>query len=201
MFYKLFNFSNSELYYFENKSDSTANYSNNFGDKLDFTNSNNPSSDGWLNNRKENFEKRLCHLIYNLSDHLAKLKNTTKNFSSSFLATNDDTNLNNDHEGKTLLHLCAEAGLNRIFDCLKTLLVSFEAEEMCLYTYIIDELKLIKLDHYGYTPMMLACKYGNEYIACELFKLHLAEFKKIKLLPISFQLLTQHLGIFTLLNR
>lgn len=119
------------------------------------------------NSRDQNFELRCCKLINSLINNLNILNPTQ-------LADDLRSHLENEFEGKTLLHLCAEAGFDQMFKCLRSLSDLAESKSILLQ----NETKLTKLDDSGYTPMMLACKYGNVNIALEIFKWEKTEFEK-----------------------
>lgn len=125
-------------------------------------------------NSASSFEKRICQLIDGLCEHCKKIPTLDEQNSCTNL-TSAQLYLDNEHEGKTLLHLCAESGLNTLFEHLlhlKNIINSLNDASKYNLMIIINELELYKLDHHGYTALMLACKNNNQSIAEKLFKLH-----------------------------
>jgi hypothetical protein len=105
-------------------------------------------------NRAISFEKRICQLIESLKEHLSSKSKLELNLSKESFSKME-INLNNEFEGKTLLHLCAESGLNELFDSLVGFRNVINNLETSIELGLIkNELKLLKLDHHGYTPLV-----------------------------------------------
>lgn len=104
------------------------------------------------------FEKRICQMIDGLREHLKSRTRTRTNLvAADSSLSRMEINLSNEHEGKTLLHICAESSLNELFDCLRRLkstLDGFSQNDSPELGLIRNELKLFKLDHHGYTPLV-----------------------------------------------
>ena len=106
--------------------------------------------------RNVSFEKRICQMIDGLREHLKSRTRKSLVAADSSLSRME-INLNNEHEGKTLLHICAESSLNELFECLRRLkstLDGFPQNDSHELGLIRNELKLFKLDHHGYTPLV-----------------------------------------------
>ena len=116
------------------------------------------------------FEERISHLLSSFINYLNKLEKCK--CASRFCNHSDD--LRNEHEGKTLLHLCAQLGYRDAFDKLTTLkkILAFKEQSELYFNmkFFETELNLFNLDHNGDTPMTLACRHGHGSIASDLFK-------------------------------
>lgn len=98
------------------------------------------------------FEKRMCQLIDNLINHILQTKSLIESSSSDHSSA--QLFLDNEHEGKTLLHLCSESGLVNLFDRLANLRKILFSNPNLEYNLIKNELNLLKLDHHGSTAMV-----------------------------------------------
>ena len=104
------------------------------------------------------FETRICKLISSLIKYVLSIKanNNNRQLSKNLNEIeNAKLVLKNEHEGKTLLHLCSEAGLNTLFERLgqmrsHILNLDLSAE----FDLIRNEVKLYTLDNLGNTPMV-----------------------------------------------
>lgn len=105
-----------------------------------------------FNEENSRFEKRVCHLVESLTNHIkGKTACSSLSVQRSMIA-----NLTSDHEGKTLLHLCSISGLSGLLRPLIELkhLVD-ESKNTNELDIIRNELKLLKLDESGFTPLVI----------------------------------------------
>ena len=94
------------------------------------------------------FEDRVAQIVDSLIINLPSATNKTSNdYSSTQLL------LNNEHEGKTLIHLCAAAGFKNLFERF-TRLRQMATADLDL-RLVKNELNVFKLDHHGDTPMVI----------------------------------------------
>jgi hypothetical protein len=117
------------------------------------------------------FGKRILLLIESLINHVIEMKNfnnsnrtglsgsVESSMGKKFVPVVSDEAaqlyFNEEHEGKTLLHLCCALGLLTVLEqllCLRSQLnTRNKADDLGL---LMSELDLLKLDHHGHTPMV-----------------------------------------------
>jgi hypothetical protein len=109
------------------------------------------------------FESRVCNLVKSLINNV----NSTRiidslNENNDLIIRNDPFfEINNEHEGKTLLHLCAEMGFYSLYTNLinlRTQLLLNKSDCMSSFkmsNLIINELDLVKSDHNQNAPIVL----------------------------------------------
>ena len=100
------------------------------------------------------FESRICNLVKSLINNINSYRNIDSLNENKLIIKNDPFfKINNEHEGKTLLHLCAEMGFCSLFEDLinlKNILLLNKLDHninICISNLIMNELDLIKLDH------------------------------------------------------
>jgi hypothetical protein len=100
------------------------------------------------------FEKRICKLIVSLTNHIFFLranKHILKNSNNKQYAK---LALENEHEGKTLLHLSSEIGFAYLLEKLGNMRNHVKDDLSLEFSLIKNELQLNKSDEHGNTPIV-----------------------------------------------
>lgn len=100
------------------------------------------------------FEKRICKLIVSLTNHILLLRakqHMLKNLNNQQYAK---LALENEHEGKTLLHLSSEIGFVYLLEKLSNMRNHVKDDLSLEFSLIKNELQLYKLDEHGNTPIV-----------------------------------------------
>ncbi len=108
------------------------------------------------------FESRVCNLVTSLINYVNS--NTIFDIvdkNNKLIIKNDHFfKINNEHEGKTLLHLCAEMGFCSLYSNLinlRNILLlnkSDSISSISMSNLILNELDLMKLDNKANTPIV-----------------------------------------------
>jgi hypothetical protein len=110
------------------------------------------SINGVAEETKNQFEKRMSRIIQSLN---AFLKNNSQKAVDARFHQTARIRLDNEHEGKTLLHLSCASNMKELFSSLIYLKHSIFGSSDSILDLIGNELNLLKLDQDGFTPLVL----------------------------------------------